>query len=516
MRSRSPKRFILALLAGCVIVASGVWLSSGTLAPYAATLERPRLDKPCNYLLNTDHVHFEAPFLMLDGAPREQWDFSIYLRRILFPLAAYPLMKLLGFMAGGVITSAIIQVGALAVFGLYVRRHFGDVAAYAAIVLVALYPGTYYWAGLPYNHVMIAPASLLGVLLLWEIEKSQSLGRCALAALFLGVLSLGYDLMPLFAPAAVMILLFRRRIIDAGVSALLLVLPTLLTNALLSELFGLPFRNKNTQTYYDMLYGYLHPSNLAHWARLASRAPGDMVEVYFFSNFWFLPALFLVVLVINRLTIRLRFTSAEKWLLGTTLALFAFINLAPPTPGWQFRGSGLARIYQPAFAAMILFLARWFAAAWSARKVQAELAWTGRMRLAAGALATSSLLNALVIFGPVLHIPLANHVYHSFYRHATSPALSKNLETFGRRPLGLCDRSIAIENPLSNRELRLLKEKKKRDLAKKLKAAKKKRQQREAATAAAAAATAPATLPATTPAGGPSAPADASAPSPDG
>jgi hypothetical protein len=39
--------------------------------------------------------------------------------------------------------------------------------------------------------------------------------------------------------------------------------------------------------------------------------------------------------------------------------------------------------------------------------------------------------------------------------------LTKNLDTFGRRPLGFCDRSITIENPLSNRELKLLKEKKK-------------------------------------------------------
>jgi hypothetical protein len=138
--NRALNRFILTLLAGGVIVLLGVWLSSGTLAPYAATLEQPRIDKPCNYLLNTDHVHFEATFLMLDGQPRERWDFSIYLRRILFPLLAYPLMKAFGFLAGGVVTSAIIQLAAYATFVIYVRKKLGDPAAYAAIVLVAFYP----------------------------------------------------------------------------------------------------------------------------------------------------------------------------------------------------------------------------------------------------------------------------------------------------------------------------------------------------------------------------------------
>jgi hypothetical protein len=142
---------------------------------------------------------------------------------------------------------------------------------------------------------------------------------------------------------------------------------------------------------------------------------------------------------------------AEKWLLLTTLALFLFVNLAPPTQGWQMRGSGISRIYQPAFAAMILFLVRWAQAAWEARTPALRRATTS-------ALAIAALANATVIFGPILHIALADHVYLSFYRHAETYALSKNLDTFGRRPLGFCDKSIKIENPLSKRELKDLKE----------------------------------------------------------
>ncbi|MEA2710490.1 MAG: hypothetical protein QOF78_3091, partial [Phycisphaerales bacterium] len=428
-----------------MVIAAGVWLSSGTLAPYAATLEKPRIDKPCNYLINSDHAHFQASFLMLDGAPREQWDFSIYLRRILYPLLAYPLMKVFGFLAGGVMTSAILQLAAFVTFVIYIRKKIGDVAAYAAIILVAFYPGIYYWAGLPYNHVMIVPASLLGVLLIREIELGETIRRVGICALLLGVLFLAYDLLPLFAPPVIFILLLRRRprFVHAAVAAVMLVLPTLLTNAILDWRYGLAFRNKNTQTYFDMLQGYLHPSNLPQWGRLVSRAPLDFVATFFFSNFWFLPALFVAILIVNRCTIRLKMTGTEKWLLVTTLLLFAFINLAPPTPGWQFRGSGMARIYQPAFAAMILFAARWMQAAWNTRRTVAR-----RITIV---LAAATLANAIVIFGPAFHIGLADRVYLSFYRHAETLALSKNLDTFGRRPLGFCNTRLKIENPLSKR-----------------------------------------------------------------
>ena len=456
-----PKnRFLLALLGGCIVVTAGVWMSSGTMAPYAATLERPRIQKPCNYLLNTDHVHFEACFLMLDGAPREQWAFTIYQRRILYPLLAYPLMKFFGFITGGVMTSLILQLAALVTFSVYVRRKVGDVAAYVAIVLVAFYPGIYYWAGLPYNHVMIVPASLVAVSLIWEIEKSESIRRVALLALMLGVLFLGYDLLPLFAPPALIVLLLRRRFARAAVAAVAMILPALLCLALLAWKYGLLLENDNAGIYGNMLRAYFSPAGFSSWLQVASRAPAVLLRTYFFSNFCFLPALFLLTQIVNRFTLRLRMIGAERWLLLTTLLLFLFVNLAPPVPGrWQMRGSGMSRIYQPAFVAMILFIARWMQAAWEVRDVRDVRGARAQARrwIAAG-IALTTFANAAVIFGPALHVPLADRVYGSFYHHAETYALSKNLDTFGRRPLGFCDRTIKLENPLSKRELKDLKE----------------------------------------------------------
>src|SRR5205809_2579853 len=122
------RTFITWLIGACLFVAIGVWLSSGTMAPYASTQEHPFIIKPCNYLVNSDHPHFLATFYMLDGQPREKWAFSVILRRTLFPLLAYGPMKMWGFLIGGVVTSLVMQVAAFAGFVIYVHRRIGQTA----------------------------------------------------------------------------------------------------------------------------------------------------------------------------------------------------------------------------------------------------------------------------------------------------------------------------------------------------------------------------------------------------
>src|SRR5439155_26718917 len=200
-------------------VAVGVWFSSGTMAPYAVTLPRPLIIKPCNYLVNTDQPHFESTYLMLQGAPPQQWKYSVVLRRTLFPLLAYPLMKLWGFLVGGVIASLIIQVAVFASFVIWARRRIGPAAAWAAIPLLATYPGIYYWAGLPYCYAAIVPASLGATMLVYELQSADSYRRVGLLSLLLGILFLAYDLLPYFAPAAMLVLALRRKFVHAILAA---------------------------------------------------------------------------------------------------------------------------------------------------------------------------------------------------------------------------------------------------------------------------------------------------------
>src|SRR5260370_33587705 len=93
--------FRVHLVLSSAILVLAIWLSSGTMAPYASTWPSPIVSRPCGYLYNIDHPQFRATFDMLDGQPRQQWQFSVVLRRILVPLLAYPFMKLGGFAPRG-------------------------------------------------------------------------------------------------------------------------------------------------------------------------------------------------------------------------------------------------------------------------------------------------------------------------------------------------------------------------------------------------------------------------------
>src|SRR5438105_4877949 len=106
-------RFRTHLIGACLLMLLAIWLSSGTMYPFAATWAFPIVSRPCGYLFNQDHTAYRAAFDMLDGAPRAQWEWSIVLRRILYPLVAFPFMKAAGFVVGGFIASALINVAAL-------------------------------------------------------------------------------------------------------------------------------------------------------------------------------------------------------------------------------------------------------------------------------------------------------------------------------------------------------------------------------------------------------------------
>ena len=76
-----------------------------------------------------------------------------------------------------------------------------------------------YWAGLPYSYAIIVPASLLCMALLWRVETLTTWRQALLAGLGLGVLFTGYDLLPFFGAAALLLLLWRRLWLPCAVLA---------------------------------------------------------------------------------------------------------------------------------------------------------------------------------------------------------------------------------------------------------------------------------------------------------
>jgi hypothetical protein len=429
----APGRGALWLSAACLLLALGAWANTGTLAPYGATLDKPYVSEPCKYLLNIDHFHFQATFLMLDGAPRDQWEFSVVLRRILYPLLAYPFMKVWGFIGGGLIANVLLAAGSLALFWHALRRRLGTAPPPALLALLATYPGWFYWAGTPYSYAIIVPASLVCLVILWRVEELTTWRQALLAGLALGVLFTGYDLLPFFGAAAVLLLLWRRLWASCAVLAAAMLLPTVATSVLLWKVFRVPFRNSNTEAYFNVLKSYMSPVDLHAWWGLLWNVPEAALSNALYSNFLFLPLLVLLALLASRRLPRdwrvLR--PAEISLLIAAVLLFLFNNLAPPYQGWPLRGAWVARLYQPTFAVLIAIVAYLFArAALLSRPLRSGM-WT--------ALGLTVALQAWTVFAPVLgSTRLTGFLFHRFYQHAPERCYAENLKRYGARPVGFC------------------------------------------------------------------------------
>ena len=418
------------------MLTAAFWLSTGTLAPYAATLNEPLALPPCNYLYNIDHGHFEATYFLLDGRPAQYWASSVVLRRLLFPVLAFPFMKWLGFASGGVLTSLLLHWAAFALLVWFAKRTIGVRGAVAAAWLFATYPGITYCCGLPYSYAAIVPFTVAALVLVRYLARTESMMHALLLALGIGVAATAYDLLPIFGGAVLLIALARRRPLWLPGMVIALVAPSALIALWLTVGKHVPLLNANNAVYSDYVATWLHPSRPKAWAALLIRLPELAIRNYVYCAFVFLPFVFAGMLVLNRLGPRLPLELPERCILVAALFLFLLVNAAPPFPpekispyifAPQLRGDGWARLYQGIFVVMLVF---------SARVVEAT---SGRWLGAAVALCALAVLgNASVAFGPALRVPYAGDVYIGFYRHSPPEALQRNLDHYGRRPLGFC------------------------------------------------------------------------------
>lgn len=421
-------------LAALLLMILGIWLSSGTLAPYAATLSAPRVLLPCGYLGNIDHDHFRATFLMLDGAPRESWAFSVVLRRILFPLLAYPMMKMVGFEWGGFLTSLLLHAVAFWVFTRFLVQRYGARAGTLGAWLLATYPGIYYWAGLPYSYASIVPSCLMAAMLLFRLQDGAQTARSWRFVLWpslgLGVLFTAYDLFPFFGISALWVLISARRFRPVFPALAAMIAPQALSTLLLVSVYHVPVINSNTAVYNVIAQAFLHTPDWSEWAKYWFVFHKIAVHNFLFSGFLFLPLLFGAALGLDLVGPRLRLEPVEAAILFAVALGFSINNLAPPYEGWQMRGAYIPRLYQPVFVVYILFLTR------KLRHLDDETsAWR---RPFAAACTIVIVASASVSFGGILGNPLGEKLFFRFYQQSDPAAMRLNLERFGRRPLGFC------------------------------------------------------------------------------
>ena len=409
----------------------GLYCNTGTLAPYAITTS-PVVAHSTGYAYNPDHIHFRVLFEFVDGRGRAVWDHAILLRRILFPVLGWPLMKALGFELGGTLASLALNIAAFIVAVAVLRRRVGEKGAVLAGWLLSLYPGASYWAGLPYSYALIFPASLLLMLGLMRLCEPAGPWTLVGISLAMGAAYLGYDLAITFIPATLIVLCWQRRFVAAAASAAVQLTPAVAWIYALGHAFRQPLQNDNSGIYVGVVRALFRSPDLALWWRQVVHAAAVGFDIFFASNFIFIPALFLLAVVLNPLTSRIRFHAAEIGLLASGLALFAVLNLAPAeTGGWEMRGAWISRIYQPVFPALVVFIARWWQGLPPLTRVLRALV------VSAVGVATAG--DALIVFGPILNDPLkvSEGAFYRFYDHTDDHFIyESNLSNLGRRPLG--------------------------------------------------------------------------------
>ncbi|MBF0147042.1 MAG: hypothetical protein HQL84_13150 [Magnetococcales bacterium] len=416
---------LLVLLAAC-------WASTGTLAPYATTHPTP-LELRCGYLANIDHpVHFQ-PFLLFKGAPPELWQSSILLRRILYPVLAWPLVAQLGYDMGGLLTNILLTLAGILVWLLFIHRQVGRTGAITSAWLLATYPGITYWVGLPYSYAVIVPAMLIACVLLWKIaQESAPISHIVLFCSGIGILLTSYDgLMPILVPAVLWILWRRRWVRRIPVAMVGLIWPMGLNLVFLHGVLGVNLYNSNSQTYRIILGSWLHASFSWQngWDQLLE-LPTLAAHLFFFSNFFFLPLAFLFFVVLMKKYDGMGLNLVEEGILVASVVFFLFLNLAPDYPGWQMRGTWIARIYQPVFVVFVFYLSRGLG--------QTLAIQSGRRRWAIAMVGVTVIANGWIVFGGLHASRISDWAYRNFYQHGEPFRYSYNLEKYGIRPLGFC------------------------------------------------------------------------------
>ncbi len=436
IRGGALANYGLPLVLGLVLL----WLSSGSVNPYASTYPLPIVDPTCGYLYNPDHEGFRAPFLLLDGAPAQDWIQSENLKRLLYPFIAYPLMKLLGFEWGGFMMNLVLFVVSFAVLSQLLTRTSGPAAASMGRWLFATFPGLAYWAGLPYSYACVVPFSVFALDLFTGIAyQEQRWARTLRAAFYVGLLCLAYDLfLPIFLVALLVeAVVLRWRVWILLSAAAVMILPTVLLNSGLLLFLKVDPLNPNTGRYFKILAAYLNPPAFSSWFLIQKDLPWILIHNFLSCGFLFLPFVaFVVAAYLYLLGRRIRLERSKELKLAEMAiivglgAMFILINAAPPyIDRFQIRGPQYARLYVPLGVVIISYLS----------SIYQSLGQNLRLKRGVSLLCGIAVIgNCLVITGPYYAPQISDLVYSSFYGHGPTGTMTKNLLLFGPHPLGVC------------------------------------------------------------------------------
>lgn len=424
----------------CVMLSSmSIWLSSGTLSPYALTSETPSQTEKCGYLHVADYLTHYGANALIDGQPREVWENSQVLRRILHPLLSYPFMKLFGYEEGGLLANLIFNALAIVIFAYFLKRTVGLEASLLGMGILATYPGITYWGGLPYSYALVIPVTLILAVILEKFQSEERLQPLALWSLIMGILFLGYDLFPFFGLATLFIFAARKKYRFIPIFLILSLLPAIMWQLIQQYFFDMPFASEKMASDQSMIYINILKAYLGidsqHLVNLMTGAPyifENGKRIFLYSTFYYLPIFFLILLFSNFIK-PLRLAMTEQMLILSFVIIFVFIQAAPHYSGWELSTPLFDRIYQSLFVVYLLFAVKRYQQLKDLRHPLRHLVLTSVLAVI--------LLNFPVSLGSVLKSKTAAVLYSRFYPHSEPRTFFENLEKYGQRPIGFCKKN---------------------------------------------------------------------------
>lgn len=431
------KNFAYVLIAALLLLLLQMYFNTGTLSGYAVTLQNPHVME--GYIVNYDYTHYECNYNFIMGNPLETWSNGWVLRRELFYILSFPFLKIFGLYVGGTIAAFIITLIGFYTFIRFVYNNIGINQAYIAMLLLGSYSGIMYWIGSPFAQVMIVPCCCWIYMLMWKMNETGKLSLHLFYLFLISILFTAYDLFIFFYPAILLIYLSKCQWKKIFLSLPIMLLPQMLVVIWLKQSGITELKSDNSGLYLTIIKSYFNVTDMHSWAEILIKVPKILLMNFLDSNFWILPILFIVIIIWGAFK-KLTFNNIETSILVSALIVFLFNNMAPwYAADFQMRGEWIARIYQPIFIVLIMYIVRFSSLIFKATQIQKYIFISLIVSCFIG--------NIILNLGVALKSNFTQWAWHAFYQHSDPSTMQKNLKTFGVRPIGFPDSKTQTTKP---------------------------------------------------------------------
>ena len=258
---------------------------------------------------------------------------------------------------------------------------------------------------------------------MWKMSQADSLKKHIKYLMIIAVLFTAYDLFIFFYPAILLIYLKHKQWKKMLVSVPIMFIPQILIVLWFRCYDVIELKSENSGLYFDIITSYFKVDDFSNWFRIMAEVPGYLLSNYLDSNFLFLPLLF-SVFVIWGLFKNILLNEIERSVLLFALIVFLITNMAPyQFADVQLRGEWIARLYQPIFIVMLMYIIRFSSQIFNNKSSQSKYC--------IALIAACVCFNLAINIGGVFGSKLTQRAWYRFYMHSPQNTMTENLKQFG-------------------------------------------------------------------------------------